>query len=151
MRKAMLFLAVFGLAGLLFAADAFVGTWKQNVAKSKLANPPPNSQVLVFTAQENGLKLLADGENANGTTFHVEFTAKFDGKDYPLTGSSDGDTIAIEKIDANTFTERFKKAGKEVLNAHLVVSKDGKTLTRTINRKDATGKEVTNIAVFDKQ
>ena len=36
MRKAMILLAVFGFAGSLLAADAFVGTWKFDMAKSKL-------------------------------------------------------------------------------------------------------------------
>ena len=150
MRKAMLLLAVFGLVGLVWAADPFVGTWKENVAKSK-ATTPNKSQVAVFTAQENGLTLVADGVSADGTTFHVTWTAKFDGKDYPTTGFTNEDSVAIKKINANTFSELFKKAGKEVMSARLVVSKDGKTLTRTTKEKDAKGKEVRNIYIFEKQ
>ncbi len=150
MRKTMLFLAVFGLAGLLWAADPFVGTWKENVAKSQAINPN-KSQVVIFTAQENGLKLAADGVNADGTTFHVVWAAKFDNKDCPLTGFTNADTIAIKRIDANTFSELFKKAGKEVVSARLVVSKDGKMLTRTTKEKNANGKDVTNRHIFEKQ
>ena len=36
MRKAMLLLAVFGLMGTLWAADPSLGTWKLNLAKSKI-------------------------------------------------------------------------------------------------------------------
>ena len=39
MRKFILLLAVFGLAGSLWAADPIIGTWKLNIEKSKF---PPN-------------------------------------------------------------------------------------------------------------
>ena len=35
MRKVMLFLIVFALAGSLWAADPIIGTWKLNISKSK--------------------------------------------------------------------------------------------------------------------
>jgi hypothetical protein len=38
MRKAMLWIVVFGLVGTLWAADPFIGTWKRNVAKSTASN-----------------------------------------------------------------------------------------------------------------
>ena len=141
---------VLALATVAMAGDPFVGTWKENVAKSRAASPN-KSQVVVFTAQENGLKLAADGVNADGTTFHVSWTAKFDAKDYPITGFTNADTIAITSINANTFSELFKEAGKKVVSARLIVSKDGKTLTRTTNGKNAKGEDVSNTYVFDKQ
>jgi len=56
MRKTMLFLAVLGLAGSLWAADPFVGTWKLNLAKSKASNPNlmHKSETIRIVAQENG-------------------------------------------------------------------------------------------------
>ena len=152
MRKAMLLLAVFGLIGTLWAADPFVGTWKLNVAKSKInPGPPPKSEIATFAAQENGLKLAVDIVEADGKAVKVSYTAKFDGKDYSVSGVTGADTISIKRVDANTFSELFKQAGKEVGSATLVVSKDGKTLTRTSKEKNAKGQEVTNTAVYDKQ
>ena len=150
MRKAMLLLAIIGLASTLWAADPFEGKWKENVAKAKMATPN-KSQTVVFTAQENGLKLVADWVDASGQSGHVTWSARFDGKDNPSTGSPNADTIAIKRINTNTFSELFKKAGKEVLTARLVVSKGGKTLTRTTKEKNAKGQEVTSIYVFEKQ
>ena len=152
MRKAMLMLAVFGLAGMLWAADPHVGTWKLNVAMSKInSSPPPKSEIATFTAQENGLKLVVDIVESDGKAVNVTYAAKFDGKDYSVSGITDADTIVIKRVDANTFSELFKKAGKEVGSASLVVSKDGKTLTRISKEKNAKGQEVTNTAVYDKQ
>jgi len=152
MRKAMLLLGVFGLVGALWAADPFAGTWKLNATKSQITSgPPPKTEIATFIAQENGLKLVVDGVGADGKAIHVGYAAKFDGKDYPLTGLADADTIAIKRIDANTFSELFKKAGKEVSSARLVSSKDGKTLTRTSKERNAKGEEVTNASVYEKQ
>jgi len=152
MKKAMVILAALGLAASLFAADPFVGTWKLNVAQSTIkSGPPPKSVISTFTAQENGLKLVANGVEADGKALHVEYAAKFDGKDYPLKGFTDADMIAINRIDAYTFYEQFKKASKQVYSARLVVSKDGKTLTRTLNTKNAKGQDVTDTAVYKRQ
>ncbi len=151
MRKVMLFLTAFALAGSLWAADPFVGTWKLNLAQSKInSGPPPKSEVATFTAQENGLKLVVDVVQADGKPFHGEYAAKFDGKDYPLKGFTDADMIVINKIDAFTFYELFKKAGKEVYSARLVASKDGKTLTRISSTKNAKGQDVTDTSVYKK-
>ena len=122
-----------------------------NIAQSKInSGPPPKSEVATFTAQENGLKLVVDVVQADGKPFHGEYAAKFDGKDYPLKGFTDADMIVINKIDAFTFYELFKKAGKEVYSARLVASKDGKTLTRISNTKNAKGQDVTDTSVYKK-
>jgi hypothetical protein len=152
MRRVMWSLAVLGLAASLFAADPFAGTWKLNVARSTIkSGPPPKSEISTFTAQDNGLKLAVNGVGADGKAFHVEYAATFDGKDYPLKGFTDADMIVINRVDAYTFYEQFKKAGKQVYSARLVVSKDGKTLTRTLNTKNAKGQDVTDTAVYKRQ
>jgi hypothetical protein len=143
---------ILALVTVAIAAEPYVGSWKLNVAKSKINSGPPNkSQIITFTAQENGLKLVAEGIDSKGKASHGEFAAKFDGKDYPFTGSTDIDTIAIKKIDANTWDEVFKKAGKQIESARIVVSKNGKTITHTEKGKDAQGQDYTDISVYDKQ
>jgi hypothetical protein len=141
------------LAVIAVAADnSFVGTWKMNLAKSKInSGPAPKREIVTFTAQDNGLKLVVDGIDSKGKAYHVVYAAKFDGKDYALTGFTDADTVAINRMDANTFYELFKKAGKQVVSARLVVSKAKKTLTRTTEEKNAKGQAVSDIDVYDKQ
>jgi hypothetical protein len=149
MRKAMLFLAVFGLVSSLWAADPFVGTWKVNIAKS-IPTPPPKSGIVKIEAQDNGFKVVFDGVSADGVT-HMEYAAKYDGKDYPVTGDPNADTVALTKIDANTVEPVWKKGGMEVSLQRGVVSKDGKTMTLTTKGKNAQGQEVTNTLVLNKQ
>ena len=87
MRKALLLPAVVGLVGTLWAADAFVGTWKMNPAKSRFSYPPPKSFISIIQAQDNGIKAVVDVIDADGNTIHRSLTAQYDGKDYPATAT----------------------------------------------------------------
>jgi hypothetical protein len=150
---ATIFLVVLALSTTALAGDPHVGTWKLNLAKSKY-NPPssaPKSATMTFTAQENGVKCISEGVEADGKAYHAEFATKYDGKDYAYTGSPDVDTLAYTKIDANTLDWVTKKAGKIVGSGKSVVSKDGKTRTVTAKEKDAKGLDTTRTSVYEKQ
>ena len=143
----------------LYGADTFSGTWKLNVAKSKYSpGPPPKSNTQKIEAVEGGIKVVADGENAEGKKTHNEYTAKFDGKDYPEHPMLDGkpnpnapDSISLKKIDDYTFEATTKQKGKVLTVTKNVVSKDGKTRTATTTGKNAQGQTVNNTAVWEKQ
>jgi ABC-type xylose transport system substrate-binding protein len=81
----------------------------------------------------------------------VQYTAKYDGKDYPVTGSQDFDAISLKRVDAGTAQATLKKGGKVIQTATRVVSKDGKTLTLTTIGANAKGQAVNNVLVFDKR
>ena len=154
MRKVMLLLAVFGLVGLLCAADnPWTGTWKLNLAKSKISDPSmmPKSETIKVVAQGNDMKTTVDGVDAQGKAFHSAWSGKWDGKNYPVTGDPDIDMSAIAQIDTNTITVVNKKAGKEVISYRVTLSKDRKTQTVVAKTKDAKGQEVNITAVYDKQ
>ena len=145
---AMLAVAV----GLRAQQDPLIGTWKLNLAKSKYSpGPPPKSQTLKVEAQGDALKITADTVNADGTTQHLQYTAKPDGKDYPITGDPDRDSTTMKRIDAYTTEVAGKKAGKATMTFRRVVSKDGKTVTITGTGTNAKGQKVNNVAVYDKQ
>ena len=133
-------------------ADHFLGTWKLNVAKSKYSpGPAPKSFTIKQEDWEGGLKFASDGIDAKGNPTHGEYSAKFDGKDYPMKGNPIADTVSPKRIDAYTVESVLKKGGKVVLNGRAVVSRDGKTLTLTETGKNAQGQEVNNIRVSEKQ
>jgi len=142
----------FVAVGLLLAADAAVGTWKLNVGKSKFhPGPPPLSATLSYEASGSGVKRTGEMVNADGTKISFEYTAEYDGKDYPVTGNPNGDTIALKKVNDRTVEATLKKGGKVTTTAHRLVSTDGKTLTLTITGTDAKGQKIHNVQVFDKQ
>jgi hypothetical protein len=134
-----------------FAEDAFMGTWKLNEAKSKITAGSPKNSTVVYQATGDSVKVTSDGIGGDGNPTHIEWTGKFDGKDYPVTGDPNTDTWSYKKVDDHTLELTAKKAGKVTVTGSIVVSGDGKT--RTVNTKgtDPTGKSFQNTAVYDKQ
>src|SRR5215831_7029019 len=99
----------------------------------------------------NNYKMDAMGTDGDGKPLHVQYGAKFDGKDHPATGIANADSVSIRRIDANTVETLQKKDGKVVMTITSTTSKDGKTRTSTWRGKNAEGKDVHNVVVFDRQ
>src|SRR5215510_13621420 len=133
-------------------ADPIIGTWKLNLTKSKYSpGPPPKSQTVTYESVGQGVKVTVKGTDAEGKPINFQSTGNFDGKDYPVTGNADWDTIARKRIDAFKTETTRKKAGKVVSTATSVVSKDGKTRTVTEKGVNAKGEKISNTLVYDKQ
>jgi len=76
--------------------------------------------------------------NWNGQTYD----AKFDGKEYPITGDPGHTRVTLKRIDADTVEEIDRRQGKVVDQIRLAASKDGKTVDVT-DRDLAHGQTVT--------
>jgi len=155
-RIPTLVLAMFVLPVAVWAADnPFVGTWKLNVAKSTFdPGPAPRSRTVTIEQVGDGVRWSLDQVDANGTRRTIVESPKFDGKDYPRTGSPipDADTISLKCIDAYTLEETLKKGGNVVATYRQVVSKDGKVRTATqMTGTNAGGKRIHDVLLFDKQ
>jgi hypothetical protein len=133
------------------AADANMGTWKLNEAKSKFSPGAAKNTSVVYEAAGDSIKVTVDGVGTDGKPSHNEWTGKFDGKDYPLTGDPSADTRSYKKIDARTMELTNKMGGKPVVTGKITVSADGKSRTVAVSGTDASGKKVTSTAVYDKQ
>jgi hypothetical protein len=138
-------------ASALWAADASVGTWKLNPAKSTFKpGPPPVAETRVYRALPKGVKTTVTTTWADRITTTVEYPANYDGKDYPVDGSRDVDAVALSRMDDYTSEAILKHAGKEVGTARRVVSKDGKSMTISYKGINTRGDQVDNVAVYDK-
>ena len=160
MKRILVFASFISLAvlasGLLLAqSNPFIGTWKLNTAKSKYnPGPPPQSVTRTYEAQGDGVKVNTEGTAADGSHIAYSYTANYDSKDNPISGTgvpSGADTIALKRINPNTTEATLKKAGKVVLTARNVVSKDGKITTITAKGTNANGQPTSNVTVWDKQ
>jgi hypothetical protein len=134
-----------------FAQNPQIGTWKLNEAKSKIPAGAAKNHTVVYEVSGDSTKVTVDGVDGSGATTHSEWTGRFDGKDYPVTGDPNGDMRAYKQINTRTLTFANKKAGTVTLSGRIVVSKDGKTRTVTTTATDSNGKKVTSVAVYDKQ
>src|SRR5215472_1328774 len=134
-----------------YAADAFMGTWKLNEAKSKLAPGTPKNTTVVYEAAADSVKVTIVGTDSDGKPTHNEWTGKFDGKDYPVTGDPSSDARSYKKVDDHTLEFTVKKGDKVTTTGRIVVSPDGKSRTVTTSGTDAKGNKVSGTAVYDKQ
>lgn len=151
--RAIVLTALLGLfaTSACLAADANMGTWKLNEAKSTIAPGAPKNNTVVYTAAGDQVKVTVDGVSGDGKPVHNEWTGKFDGKDYPVTGDPTQDARSYRKIDDRTMELDVKKGGKTLFTGRIVISADGKSRTITLSGTDPTGKKVSSSATYDKQ
>jgi hypothetical protein len=151
--------AIFGLA-LLFAGvtvasaqDANIGTWKLNEAKSRFGKGAPRNHTVVYESAGDldTTKVIVDGTDAGGAATHNEWTGKFNGVYYAVTGDPNSDTRMYSKINDRTLSITGKKDGKVSLKGTITISRDGKSRTVSTSALNAQGKWIRNTAVYDKQ
>lgn len=89
---------------------------------------------LSFTLKMNGDELTMTDPTGDN------YTAKFDGSDYPYKGSFGNDAVFLKKIDAHTIVETDKYKGKVVSDQKMTVSPNGKTMTLVVHdaQRDTT-------------
>ena len=154
MKARMLLLTValcFAGTALTFAQSPQMGTWKLDEAKSKIPAGLVKNSTVIYATDGDNVKVTTDGTNSDGKPLHTEWTGKFDGKEYPLTGDPTADSRTYKKIDEHTLELTSKKSGKVTNTGHVVVSKDGKTRTLHMNATDSSGKKLSGVSMYEKQ
>jgi len=147
---AMTLLFIAGAAACL-AEDANLGTWKLNEEKSKFSAGAPKSTMVVYEAAGDSIKVTIDGTSGDGKPTHTEWTGKFDGRDYPVTGDSNQSARSYTKANARTMKFKVKNGEKVTLSGSIVIAADGKSRTVTASGTSADGKKVSYTAMYDKQ
>ena len=143
--------ALFAGVAVCFAADANMGTWKLNAAKSKLSPGATKNNTVVYEAAGESVKVTVDGVDGDGKPVHNEWTGKFDGKDYPVTGDPASDARSYKRVDDHTLALTVKKGGKVTMTGSIVAAADGKSRTVTTSGTDSKGNKIRSTAVYDKQ
>jgi hypothetical protein len=144
-------LSFFAGATCFAADDPQIGTWKLNEAKSKLTPDAGKNTSVVYEAAGDQVKVVIEGTDKDGKPTHNEWTGKFDGKDYPVTGDPKSDMRSYKQIDSHTMQFVIKKDGKTTVTGRITVAADGKSRTVTANGTDAHGKKAHEKAAYDKQ
>lgn len=141
-----------------------LGTWKQNVAASRLPpGPPPQVHVRSYQLADDGALIgLAVVVDAQGHPNFLQFAAKPDGKDYAeldsfslaqlqIDGTKPRQTYSETPVDSHTVEWTDKTDGRIVGHGRRRVSEDGKTLTLTALFKNDKNEELEYRFVFDRQ
>jgi hypothetical protein len=139
-------------AGASLAANPLMGTWKLNETKSKYApGSAKNTTVSYSFVKGDMIKCTADGIDKDGKPLHWTWTGRFDGKAYPIKGSSAFDTLAYHPVNEWTNNTTATKNGKIVMTAIITVAQDGKSRTVTLSGTGANGRKVTDQTFYDKE
>ncbi len=141
----------------------FFGKWNLSIAKSTFKSDltnyslsgadgsAPQWRTMLIERSGDSIKHTTDTQLVtNATNFlRVEYTAKLDGKDYPVEASSTMDTVALRQVNPTTIERVAKDRGKVVEKATFTLSAGGAVLTI---KNDGTGQgvEYHNVQVFDR-
>lgn len=77
------------------------------------ARATPKSATITYEETAKGIK-TGESVDAEGKTTSFEYTARYDGKEYPVTGSDLYDTITTNRINHQAALATLKKSGKVV-------------------------------------
>src|SRR5439155_15954117 len=119
--------------------------------KSNTVPTPTKNDKDVEAVPRDNMKMTVYGIGSDSKPTHDEWTGKFDGKDYPVTGNPNSDMRSYTKIDEHTLEFNVKKGGKITTSGRVVVSADGKSRTVTTSGTDSQGKKFKSTAVYEKQ
>jgi hypothetical protein len=144
-------LLCFVSAAVCFATDPWMGTWKLNEAKSKIAAGSPKNTTVVYEAAGDSVKVTVEGTTGEGKPVRMEWMGKFDGKYYPLTGSPTANERAYQRVDDHTLMMTSKRGDEVTRSVSIVRSADDKIFTVTGSGTDSNGNKYTQTAVYDKQ
>ena len=149
---ALVLAAVFVAVAVCAAADDMnMGTWKLNEAKSKIAAGSGKNNTVVYAMDGDKVKVTVDGVDGKGNATHSEWSGKYDGKDYPVSGDPDNDMRSYRRVNDHTVAITQKKEGKTTSMIRVVVAPDGKSRSVTTTTTDANGKKTISRSVYDKE
>ena len=144
MRKALLMLAIFGLAGSLWAADPIIGTWKLDIDKSKQPKSWNDDKSLTEAYREidsNRIELTRDGIRSDGSAIDGKYIWSQQG------GAVQGRYLDFDLvqllIEPGEWYVLFLRDGEQVFFIHKKISEDGKTMHQTVVEKDEQGNNQT--------
>jgi len=146
-------LAALSLVVPAVAQTSLVGSWKQNIAKSKSnPGPGPRSRTINWETAPGGLKFTVDEVNSQGQKSHTETLQKSDGTESPIEGGGEPpQTRSAKRVDDHTYEIVTKVNGKVVSTRKVVISPDGKTMTSTVKGTNARGQAFDNVEIYEKQ
>jgi hypothetical protein len=127
------------------ASDPFLGTWKLDVSKSKFDPGPPLQSETVSIGRDGKVEVQntgANGQNEDWSYMYVQ------DQEVPITGM---DNSSVKESRHNNRIEHTWKFNGQNYTGKAVISKDGKTMTYTLDGTMQDGKHEHDVMVFEKQ
>jgi hypothetical protein len=128
------------------------GTWQLNPARSTSRSEASRYKKVTSRIEptDDGLTVVYDMVGTRGGVTHMEWTGRFDSRDYPVQGVDYVLTNAYRRIDDRSYAIVVKVDGTVAATAVVVVSPDGRTLTVSTAERAPQGQTVNTTAVYEK-
>lgn len=141
------------IATALSAADLGIGAWKFNAAASTYeSSPGPRESTRIWQpAGEGKVRFVHATVAQDGSKATTEFVAGYDGKEYPVKGSSRYDTVVLKRVSDHVVEQVFRLRGEITVRATRTVSTDGKRMTIVATGSNPGGRAFRNVLVYDRQ
>ena len=130
-------------------SDSAVGAWTLNHAKSTFSGAVPYRRVTKFEVVGDAIKETTYTMSTDKRSVLVEYTARFDGNDYPISNSI-LTTVSLKRVDDQTVERTGKIGGQVVETETRTVSDNGKVLT-VATKGNRDGAEYSSVQVYDRQ
>jgi hypothetical protein len=134
--------------------DPWAGTWKLDVAKSKLHGPAPKEEAVTSQgvgATGNDVKYTISGVGADGKPFSQSYDGTADGQPHPaVANGQEVAKVSYHKDSDHQYSSHGTGADGSTTTGTVTLSKDGKTITVQEHVKGPQG-EFDQTIVYDKQ
>ena len=133
-------------------ADPVIGMWQLDASKSTFtAGPALKGQTRTYTQSGPSISLVMASVGADGKEGTTKTTYQLDGKDYPVTGTGDYDSLMGKQVDSHSAEFTLKKGGKKIGTSTRTVSADGKMMTSKMSMTLASGEKTDQTLVFHRK
>jgi hypothetical protein len=130
--------------------DPFTGLWIFSAERSKLSAPAPRSWTQQINATSDELQVREEIVRSDGSQTVLTVQARFDGEEYPVSGSPAVDAIAYRRVDANRIAGTGRKNGRVSLRETVIADPNDGTLTLTYSLYGGDREVANGEAVFQK-
>lgn len=136
-------------------SEPFDGDWVLNTFKSQYvpSNTMPYRREMTLAFADGGFThTTSTWRRTNGNDSplaRTTYTAKLDGKEYPVTASAA--KVVFKRLDASTIERTALGDRGATENATWTLSPDRNTLTIVTNGKDAAGSQYSSTQVYDRR
>ena len=147
---------LFSSVVLVAAENPWIGTWKLDPAKSKLATYPKSPKEMTVVSRDLGnqtSEVTLKGTTVDGSPISRKYTVGANGgpttwlEGGPPAGYAENTTVINDRVRDSTFTHD----GKKLSDTHFVLSEDGNSLTVTTKGVNIDGKPLDVMAFFERQ
>lgn len=132
-------------------AEILFGTWELNTRASE-ANPSQYKRTICWIEPHgDGVRVRYELVGERGGVIRLEWTGRFDGRDYAVQGVDYVLTNAYRWVDDRTYEVVIKVDGALAARARTTISTDGATLTTVTRERLNDGTEVETTVVYDRR